>query len=131
MTCGGIFSTSVVSFPSVHTSKMIDKLIVSAMWFIRSRKKFLIFIFSNNLRVAVVSFGVLLLKILIATFLPRRSINIMISTYPSPVSAQHACICHWCFLIDVKSNWRDISAADIEPFKSYYCVSCRNRKKEW
>lgn len=43
--------------------------------------------------------------------------------YPSPVNAQHDCICHWCFLIDVKSNWRDISAADIAPFKS--CTQAR------
>lgn len=43
----------------------------------------------------------------------------MTNAYPSPVNAQHDCICHWCFLIDVRSNWRDISAADIAPFKSW------------
>lgn len=38
--------------------------------------------------------------------------------YPSPVRAQHAWMCHWCFLMLVKSNCLEISAADIEPFKS-------------
>lgn len=39
--------------------------------------------------------------------------------YPSPVNAQHAWMCHWCFLIDVKSSCLEISAADIDPFKSF------------
>lgn len=40
-------------------------------------------------------------------------------THPSPVKAQHAWMCHWCFLIDVKSSCLEISAADIDPFKSW------------
>lgn len=38
--------------------------------------------------------------------------------YPSPVNAQHDCMCHCCCFIEVKSSCFDISEAVIEPFRS-------------
>lgn len=39
------------------------------------------------------------------------------NAHPSPDNAQQACICHWCFLILVRSSCLLISAADIAPWK--------------
>ena len=39
-------------------------------------------------------------------------------TYPSPVSAQQACMCQPWSLMDVKLSCCEISAADIEPLMS-------------
>lgn len=62
------------------------------------------------------------------TFTMKHSIYQWLMAYPSPVNAQHDCMCHWCFLIDVRSNWRDISAADIAPFKSYNWSDSKKKK---
>ena len=45
--------------------------------------------------------------------------NIFISiAHPSPVNAQHACMCQPWSLMEVRFKCCDISAADIDPFTS-------------
>lgn len=39
-------------------------------------------------------------------------------TYPSPVRAQQDCICHCCFLMEVRSSSLEISDAFIDPLTS-------------
>ena len=46
-------------------------------------------------------------------------------SYPSPVSAQHACICHLCFRIDCRLSCLEISAADMHPLTS--CLLAKTR----
>ena len=47
------------------------------------------------------------------------------TTHPSPVRAQHACMCHPWSLTDVKLSCCEISAAVIAPFKSCLLANIR------
>lgn len=55
----------------------------------------------------------------VSNSIPSLSLSPRRGAYPSPVSAQQDCMCHWCFLIEVRSSCLEISAALIESFRSF------------